>query len=420
MGASARDPKLSDQVASSLQQVKPLHSSGMVSGTGEFASSAHDFSIVVGGPMYDFLLRIGLVRLDLPNTLIRIIALIVLTWLPLLILSVKDGLAVGHQVKVPFLYDFSMYGRFLLALPLFVVAEIVIDPAIRHAVEEFVNSRIVQEKELPQFEEVLRKTQRLRDSALPELLLLGLAFVPVFLFHRDWGAVASWHTIGHRLTAEGWWFATISSPVLRFIIYRWLFRYFIWALLLWRIIRLDLHLMPTHPDHMAGLEFLRLTQSHFGILFCAFGCIFAGQVVNRLVHEGMQLASFKFLMAGFLALSVIAGLVPLTLLAPKMAQVRRVGLREYGKLGNQYTESFDLKWVHPPERPSEPLLGTGDIQSLADLGNSYAIIEEMSIAPITKRLTVLLAVQAALPLIPVIILGTPTTELVKTILKMVV
>jgi hypothetical protein len=170
---------------------------------------------------------------------------------------------------------------------------------------------------------------------------------------------------------------------------------------------------------VAGLGFLSLTQGRFGILFCALGCIFAGRVVNGLVYDGTPLASFKFLIAGFLALSVMAGLFPLTLLAPKMAKVRRAGLREYGKFGNLYTESFDLKWVHPTEPPPEPLLGTGDIQSLADLGNSYAIIEEMSIAPITKMLTVQLAVQAGVPLIPVIILGTPTTELVNAILKMV-
>jgi hypothetical protein len=420
MGATPRDPKLPDQVESSFKQVKSLHSSSEVSRIKEFAS-AHDFSIVMGGPLYDFLLRIGLIRSGLPNALRRIITLIALTWLPLLILSAKDGLAVGHQVKIPFLYDFSMYGRFLLALPLFIVAEIVIDPAIRSAVEDFVDSRIVQEKELPQFEEVLRKTQRLRDSAIPELVLLVVAFFPVFLFQRGWGvgAESSWHTIAHRLTAEGWWFATFSSPLLRFIIYRWLFRYFIWALLLWRVIRINLHLIATHPDHVAGLGFLKHTQGRFGILFCAFGCIFAGQVVNSLVHEGAQLASFKFLMAGFLALSVIAGLLPLTLLAPKMIQVRRAGLREYGKLGTQYTESFDLKWIHPTERPSEPLLGTGDIQSLADLANSYTIIEGMSIAPVTKRLTLQLALQAALPLIPVIIFGTPTAELVKAIVKMV-
>ena len=102
-----------------------------------------------------------------------------------------------------------------------------------------------------------------------------------------------------------------------------------------------------------------------------------------------------------------------------MARVRRTGLREYAALGNQYAEEFDHKWIHFSERPSEPLLGSGDIQSLADLGNSYQIIEEMSIAPITKGLVIKLAVLAAAPLIPVIIAVTPTSQIVNAILKMI-
>ena len=406
----AQDPKPPDQIAFSQ----------------EFASGSRDFSVVMGGPIYDFLLRTGLLRCGLPNALYRIIALIIFTWFPLLILSVKDGLAVGHQVKVPFLYDFSMYGRYLFALPLFILAEIVIDPSIQRSVEEFVDSKIVQDKELPRFEEVLHQTRRLRDSAIPELLLLMLAFVPVYLLGSEWGmsatslsATSSWHTIAHDITSGGWWFVTVSSPVLHFIIYRWFFRYSIWTLLLWRIMRLQLQLISTHPDRAAGLGFLSLTQSHFGILFCALGFIFAGHVVNGLVHEGERLASFKFPMAGFLALSIIVGLFPLTLLSPKMAQVRRAGLRKYSKLGNQYTESFEQKWTGTVEPPSETLLGTSDIQSLADLRNSYQVIEQMAIAPITKRLTLQLAVLAGIPFVPIIIFGTPTAELVRQIVKMV-
>jgi hypothetical protein len=128
MGAAAQDPKPPSQVPSSLEQVKSLHPIREVSKIEDFVCTAHDFSIVTGGPVYDFLLRIGLVRLGLPNVLRRIVALIVLTWLPLLILSVNGGLAFGRQVKIPFLYDYSMYARFLLALPLLILAEIVIDP----------------------------------------------------------------------------------------------------------------------------------------------------------------------------------------------------------------------------------------------------------------------------------------------------
>jgi len=387
----------------------------------EARATAHDFSIVLGGPVYDFLQRVGMVRLKLPNIFRRIIAVIVITWVPLLLLSIKDGLVIAGPVKIPFLLDYSTYGRLLIGLPLLLVAEVVIDPAIRSAVKEFVDARLIQEKELPEFERVLHRAQKLRDSVIPELVLLLLAFFPVFLFQHEWqtGAISSWHSTPKGLTAAGWWYAAVSTPFLRFFLYRWAFRYFIWTLLLWKLSRTPLHLIPTHPDRAAGLGFLSITQTRFGVLFCALGCSFAGHVANSVTHEGASLASFNILIAAFAVLCVIVGVCPLMLWVPKMARVRRTGLREYAAFSNQYTEEFDRKWIHFSEPPSEALLGSGDVQSLADLANSYQVIEEMSIAPITKGLVIKLAVLAGAPLIPVIVAVTPTSEIVNAILKMV-
>jgi hypothetical protein len=65
------------------------------------------------------------------------------------------------------------------------------------------------------------------------------------------------------------------------------------------------------------------------------------------------------------------------------------------------------------------LLGTGDIQSLADMGNSFAFIEGMRIAPISRKLALQIAGQAAIPLVPLILLGTPAPELIRAVTKMV-
>lgn len=404
----------------SASPVAPL-SSGQVSRLAEAKAAARNFSIVVGGPVYDFFLRIGLIRHGLPNGRPRILAFVALTWLPLLFLSMKDGLALGDKVTIPFLLDFSTYGRLLLALPLLLLAEVVIDPGIRSAAEEFIEEGIVPETELPAFEAVLNRVQRWRDSAVPELILLTLAFFPVFMFQHEWkpGVVSTWHSTTQGFTTAGWWYVSFSAPLFRFILYRWLFRYFIWASLLWRISRLRLRLLPTHPDHMAGLEFLSPVQARAGILLCALGCAFAGNVANRVLHEGASLTSFKVLVPVFLVLSVIVGVCPLVLWSPRMARVRRNGLEEYGRLGSRYTDAFDRKWVHFTEPPSEQLLGAADIQSLADLGNSYEVIAEMSIMPITKKLALQLAALAALPLLPVAIYATPTATLVKAIMKMI-
>jgi len=419
MGVPARNPELPPQPRPTLE---PSASTRSPSGQEITDSTVRHFSIVLGGPLYDWLLRSGVARFALPNVARRIGILVALTWLPLLLLSLMDGLAFGNQVRIPLLYDVSMYGRFLLCLPLLLVAEIVIDPTIRQAVAEFVNAGIVPAEELPEFDKVLERTQRLRDSWIPEAAIFVLAFFPLFLFEHEWsrGAISTWHTTAGGLTAAGYCYAIFSTPVLRFLIYRWVFRYFIWALLLWRISRLHLILPPTHPDHAAGLNFLGLAQKRFGILFCALGCVFSARMTNSMVFEGAPLTSFRFLVVGFIVLSLIVGVLPLLLLAPKLSKVRKAGLLDYGKLAQSYTNSFDRKWVHYTERPTEPLLGTGDLQSLADLGNSFALVEAMNIAPISRRLLVQMAVQTALPLLPVIVLGTPTPELIRAVMKMLV
>src|SRR5690348_4216158 len=112
MNRPARYPVAEKRLTSFLKQVKPPSEDAS-----KIEAFVSKFSLATGGPIYDFLERIGLVRNDLPNVVRRIIALVAITWLPLFLLSLKDGVAFGSRVKLPLLYDFSMYGRFLLSPP---------------------------------------------------------------------------------------------------------------------------------------------------------------------------------------------------------------------------------------------------------------------------------------------------------------
>jgi hypothetical protein len=329
-------------------------------------------------------------------------------------------MAFGHSVRIPFLYDFGMYGRFLLGLPLLLFAELLIDPVVRQAVSEFVDARLVPDQELPALENILRRVQQIRDSWIPEAVVIVSAFFPTFLFHHEWvtGALTNWHTTAQGMSTAGWWYAVVSAPVIRYIAYRWVFRYFLWPVLLWKISRLQLTLMPTHPDRAAGVNFLAMSQKHFGILACALACSVAGRVANMMVFEGAHLASFKYQLVGFVVLSVILGVLPLALWAPKLMDVRKQGLLEYGRFAETYAKSFDRKWVHCAAKPAESMLGTPDLQSLADLGNSFFFIENMRKAPITRKLIQQLAVRTAIPFVPIIIFGTPTAELIQAVMKL--
>jgi len=75
-------------------------------------------------------------------------------------------------------------------------------------------------------------------------------------------------------------------------------------------------------------------------------------------------------------------------------------LREYGLLASRYVEQFQRKWVDGGKADSDELLGSGDIQSLADLGNSFSAVREMRPIPFALSDVGRLALAAALPLLP--------------------
>jgi len=57
----------------------------------------------------------------------------------------------------------------------------------------------------------------MRDSWIPDFILLVLALFPLFLFQREWvaGVVTNWHTTSKGLSAAGWWYAVVrTSPCL--------------------------------------------------------------------------------------------------------------------------------------------------------------------------------------------------------------
>jgi hypothetical protein len=155
---------------------------------------------------------------------------------------------------------------------------------------------------------------------------------------------------------------------------------FIWFRFLWQVNRIELNLIPIHPDRCGGLSFVGKSSCGFGPILFAPGAILAGVVADRVLYRGEALPSFKFQIGGFIVFFVLAILGPLLMFTPRLARARRKGLADYGLLAQRYVERFDQKWVHEAD-PSEDLLGTGDIQSLADLGNSYPVLREMHVVP---------------------------------------
>jgi hypothetical protein len=403
----------------------PVEGKSPASATG--SRVADQFSLVQGGLIYRFQLAIHMAMPNRSGVAKRAFLTTLVTWLPLLLLSLLQGRALGSQVQIPFLHDFSVSIRFLVALPLLVIAEAIIDPRLNHAVRHFVKSGLVPAEQLPAFEEVILKVNKLRDSFLPAILILIAAFVPSIWYRETEflrNGVSTWHTVtspsGESLSLAGWWFGFISLPLYRVLLFRWVWMISLWAIFLRKVSKVDLGCIATHPDTCGGFGFLVEAHLLFGIIGFAGSAVLAGSFGNAIAYEGATVSSLKFLMIASCILAVVLLAAPLLVLTPKLMQTKRRGTYEYGALGTAYTRAFDAKWVQGLRLEQETLLGTSDIQSLADMDNSFSVIREMKVVLVDKKVLIGLAIPAILPMIPLIMIATPADQVVRAVLKLLV
>ena len=384
-----------------------------------------DFSLVLGGPLYQLLRRSRLAGDALQLLHRRVIVLAAVAWLPLLLLSIVEGHAWGGSVTLPFLKDVELHVRLLLVLPLLVLAELVVHQRLRPVVRQFVDRGLLPDASRGRFDAAVAAAMRLRNSITAEVLLIAFVYVvgvglvwrtQVALDTSTWYGVAADGKLQPSLA--GWWLGCVSLPVFQFLLLRWYFRLFIWARFLWQVARIELTLIPTHPDRCGGLGFLAMVGQAFAPVLAAQGMMLAGVIASKVFFAGAKLPDFKLQIAGLVAVMLLFVLGPLFVFGPKLAAARRTGLREYGTLAQKYVREFDHKWVRGGAPTDEPLIGSADIQSLADLGNSFEIVKGMRFAPITLQAVLQLAIVTVLPLAPLLLTMFSAEELLAQALKL--
>jgi hypothetical protein len=304
--------------------------------------------------------------------------------------------------------DIGFQLRFLVAAPLLILAELVVHRRMRLIVGQFRARDLIGPGEAERFDDAVADALRWRDSVLAEVLLLVFVYAAggLFTLHRyEAMRGAAWYLagVGGRLSPAGRWLVFVSLPLIQFLLLRWYFRLLIWARFLWRLARLDLDLDVTHPDRAAGLGFLGDSLAAFLPIAFAHGVLFSGMIADRILFTGARLTDFKVQVFASAVLLVMVFAGPLAVFAPRLERVKRVGLLAYGALGERYVREFREKWLSGGAPPDEPLVGSGDIQSLADLGNSYGAADQMRIAPVSPRLLIAFVVAFLAPFLPLLL-----------------
>ena len=105
--------------------------------------------------------------------------------------------------------------------------------------------------------------------------------------------------------------------------------------------------------------------------------------------------------------------------AGQLAGAKRTGLRRVWRLAQRYVQGVRHQVDRGGTETAEPLMGSADIQSLADLSNSFEVIRTMRFVPFSKETVLQLAVVTLVPLTPLLLTMISFEELLKRLLSAV-
>jgi hypothetical protein len=346
-------------------------------------------------------------------------------WFPLLILATIEGHSLGSTGGIPFLLDYVVHSRFLIAVPLLVIAEAIVGQKIRGAVRYFQDAEIIAGDDLPRLKAAAEEAVQNRDSVVMELVLLfavyAWAIIQLFMAGHLFGEGRTWQGVttntGEVLSLAGWWFRLVSLPIFQFLWLRWIWRIVLWSKFLRSVSRMPLRLTPTHPDAAGGLSFLGRAHGSFGLIGFSLGVGLAAVFARTMLVERVTLLTLRIPVATFVLLCLAVFLGPLLAFTPVLIRVKRKGLNDYGKIALAYGRQFDEKWVQGGVPSDGQALGSADIQSLADMVNSYEAVRKMSIVPVDRKTVFKIAAASVAPMVPLAFLEIPADEVIKILLK---
>ena len=181
--------------------------------------------------------------------------------------------------------------------------------------------------------------------------------------------------------------------------------------------KLPLRVNLYHPDRVAGLGFLTASLPAFAPIFVAQSIVVAGVVFGRILYSGKTLPQFKIEIACCVLFLSLLLLLPLTFFALRLEYTARVARAEFGVLASHYVNDFRRKWVIEQLQDKESILGTSDLQSLADLGNSFEVVKEMRLFPITKQAVIRLVIALAVPFLPLTLTMFPLDQILQRLFR---
>ena len=366
-----------------------------------------DISLVRGGLLYRFFNLIRVNDDERWNVGRRTLFVLAVVWAPVFAIQLISAPARILQT----LLDYRLEARALAAVIL-IVAEPIMDSRFRLLIEHIRESRLLVGPDVVEMDRVLARLRLVRDSFLPEALFIVAVAVRAatsysFVVEQTSGDLSYQNSTGVHLTAAGWYGLLVSVPIIQFLALVVLWRWLLWTIFAFRVSRLNLRLVPSHPDENGGLGFLSISTQAFAPFSFALSTVVGASFRNDILHNGKHLVNFKGPAIALVVILCAAAVLPLFFFIPKLLPLRRKGILQYSIVGHMQSIAFHDKWVHHGEEHEDEAMAAPEMSTLCDYNSAYKNVEDMNPVPIDKEALAGLAISIAIPALPVILAEIP-------------
>lgn len=380
-----------------------------------------EFSIIKGGLMDRFLTFLKVIRTNENSTFRKIVFFISVTWIPLFALAAFEGLLWTGVVEMPFLKEFATHIRLLVAIPLLIAAEVIVDQRVKLSLSQFNRSGLLTEEAKVKFERAKQKADQMSESVWAESVILILVLANLILrASSNIFELTTWvfpeNGNSTALSLAGYWAAFVSFPLFQFLLLRWMWRWIIWQRLLSLISKVGLRIIPQHPDKSGGLGFLGESPLPFGIFTFTLSIVFSAMLAERVLFQEFKLEEHYPLIGVFILLCVLINVVPLLTFMSPMSKARIKGINDFHALVAHHHLSFEDKWIKNRVNQSEDILGSPDVSSAADISMVYEAVKSMTFFPFNIKTMAITVVMSLLPLLVVFALQMPVADILQMLM----
>jgi hypothetical protein len=377
----------------------------------EFSESI-PFSLFEGDFLTRVFQRFGMGSYRTDDLLKKTLCLILLTWGVLAGLSVWAGVHWTQDKGKNFFFDFAAYGQLLLGLPMFLIAERVIDFQTREAARCFLTTGVVESGDAVRLLRINWRLRDLRQSIWPDLLCIvtGFALTAAWLIPEMYNDRYTWHAMvdsgdHQRLTAPGIWELILVGPLTTYWWLRWSVKVGLWTWYLYHVSNLRLKLVPSHPDSTGGIGFLSDTQTKFGWVILAYGVSYVAPTILYKVKFEQALmtvlANWGYA-ASFAIGAPLLFTLPLFMFTKQLFHAKSHALEVLQERSMERARAFEEKWLKACSSGEYEVMSGSELAGLNALNQVYAHIHKMRVVPFDLRSFGELVGSALGPLVPLL------------------